>query len=57
MMKVIVNLPDNIAAVFKYHCTCAGISSNTFIKGLVYAELRKEYPDLLEKATKEAVNT
>lgn len=52
-MKPTVVIPDDIAAVLKFHCTSSGVAVGSYIKTLVYNDLIAKYPDLIRRTKKE----
>jgi hypothetical protein len=54
-MRPTIDFKGDLGAVLRYHCTKVGISIAGYVKGLVYDDLLKKYPNLLDETKKETV--
>lgn len=52
-MRPTIDFKCDLGAVLRYHCTKVGISIAGYVKGLVYDDLLKKYPNLLDETKKE----
>ena len=54
-MRPTIDFKGDLGAVLRSHCTKVGISIAGYVKGLVYDDLLKKYPNLLDETKKETV--
>lgn len=56
-MRPTIDFKGDLGAVLRYHCTKVGISIAGYVKGLVYDDLLKKYPNLLDETKRNMSHT
>ncbi len=48
MARLVMEIPDEVAAIFKYHLTKVHKQSGKYMANLIIEDLKKQQPDLMK---------